>query len=151
MALSDLVEPPRVRSLLKMSLYLQPALLPDGIIKDQLYAGRAATEIIQRVANAESQASDEHINNALHLLTAAYLAESGVIPALKSETDESGGGYSQEVDDWPERALQFRASASAELAIVLGQSSTFASSRSTMRVIQRNVDPCILRTLKNRC
>src|ERR1041384_2140319 len=152
MPLEDLIEPPRVRSLLDISLYVQPALLPDSVITDLLYSGMAATEIKQRVSGAEAKTGTDfhHVINALHLLTAALLAESGTLPDITSERDESGGGMTREPADWPNRGAKLRATAYGELAIGLGQTSNLPGARSSMRVGHRTVPCGLLRTLKNR-
>ena len=146
MALKDNVQPVTVRGLLDSTMPQE--ILPDTLIQSNEFAGAAADEIIQRVANAESVTGTDmdHILSALNRLTAALIAESESIPAYTGIGTEGGPKLTMKAPDWQAKAIKLRSRAYQELAIVLGQTSI--SRQSTMAVGHRTIPCGLLRTFK---
>lgn len=121
---------PVIRAALHTSV--TSTMLPDTVIEYDIYLGAAEAEVIRRDPDAEDRTGDEltHIQNAVVLLTAAYLAPS--MELMQSEYIPGGGyRYQRPEVNWTDKATMLRQRADSELAAVLTPDTVSTASRPT--------------------
>ena len=134
MPILDSTHYPQIRTALDLSL--DEMSLPDDVIEQDIYLGRAEMDVTTIYADAETFTGDNllRIKRAVILFTAAYLAPA-VVQIVSSSGHASDSSFSQRPKDMQARAVELRSQAQVELGNVVDQDADDAITLSPTTIV----------------